>query len=356
MNDALSPWQKRLQTEFIRGPIAHLAVVGTTGTGKTTVFRWLIDGFWEQSPSKRPTIVYFDIGKSSEILVLAAGLSSPAPLNIILPRTMDLEIEPAEGVNLDIKKSYIRAPGDVWESLIRSRINIICIEPFIRRPQEFTPVITAIFRELIDRAHEMRLPVPLRIFYDEINGVVPGKGLAINKQHAQCGAEIQFCVERIRSMGIGLIGSTQGWTACRKGIRQHFDWQISLRGSVFERGRLSRFNNLFEKLIAGQAIIVYPDKIFSDRLDIPFYGDGPEYGTCRYTGKLTQRDDPRYQEGWMTIAQFLGMPEEVADDDDTEPPEEETDDSEPPGVSYDALAALLDEKTLREFRNYGTYI
>jgi len=345
----MSKWQRRLQADFIRGPIAHMAVVGTTGTGKTTIFRWLIDGFWEQK--NHPTIVYFDIGKSSEILVLGAGLSSPAPLNIILPRTMDLEIEPAEGVTLDIRKSFISAPGEVWDALIRSRINIVCIEPFIRRPQEFTPVITAIFRELIDRAHEMRLPVPMRLFYDEINAIVPGKGLAINTRHSQCGAEIQFCVERIRSMGIGLVGSTQGWTSCRKGIRQHFDWQISLRGAVFERGRLSRFNSVFEKLIAGQAIIVYPDKIFSDRMEIPFYGDGPEYGICRYSGKLTTRDDPRYQEGWMRVNVFLGLPDEVDDEDPELLAGDDSEDPRPAQVSVDALAGLLDEETLKEFNS-----
>lgn len=339
-----NPWVRRLRTEFLQAKIQHCMVVGTTGSGKTTVLRYLADGFLECS--KRNTIVWFDSGKSHEILTLAAGLSSPHPLNLIIPRTMDVEIVPAEGYEFDIRKSFVREPGEVWEKLIRSRINVIMIEPYNRRADKFAKIIKQIFSELIENAFEYRLPVPLRLFYDELNKIVPGKGHALNAEHAAAGADVEYSTETIRSLGVGLVGSTQGWTDCRKGVREHFTWQIVKRGTEFSRGRMSKFNAVFEKLPEENAIIVYPNKIFSDAIRIPFYGDGEEFGSVRYIGKLTTRDDRRYEDGWMTINEFLGLPDEgeeaeLGDDEDM---------GGEPALSPDLLT-LLDPGTLQSLKN-----
>jgi len=272
-------WLRRFRLEYLQGKIAHLWVIGTTGSGKTTVLRWVADGFLECAP--RNTIVWFDSGKSSEILVLAAGLSRPHPLNIILPETMDVDIQPAEGYTFDIRKSFVKEPGEVWKKLIRSRINIVMIEPFNRRADKFAPIIKQIFSELVDNAAEYVLPVPIRVFYDEFNKVIPGKGCALNAEHSAVGADVEYSVEMLRSLGVGFVASTQGTTDCRKGIRDHFTYQIGKRGAEFNKGRISRFNSLFEKLPEEQAIIVFQDKVFSDPIVIPFYGDGEEYGTVR---------------------------------------------------------------------------
>lgn len=308
------PWLRRFRLEYLQAKIAHLMGVGTTGSGKTTVLRWTADGFLECAPKN--TIVWFDSGKSSEILVLAAGLSRPHPLNIILPETMDVDIQPAEGYTFDIRKSFVKEPGEVWKKLIRSRINIVMIEPFNRRADKFAPIIKQIFSELVDNAAEYVLPVPIRVFYDEFNKVVPGKGCALNAEHSAVGADVEYSVEMLRSLGVGFVASTQGTTDCRKGIRDHFTYQIGKRGAEFNKGRISRFNSLFEKLPEEQAIIVFQDKVFSDPIVIPFYGDGEEYGTVRYIGKLTTRDDRRYQEGWMTINEFLGIPDDVPQEEE----------------------------------------
>jgi len=340
------PWVRRLRTDFLQAKIQHCMVAGTTGSGKTTVLRYLADGFLECS--KRNTIVWFDSGKSHEILTLAAGLSSPHPLNLILPRTMDVEIVPAEGYEFDIRKSFVKEPGEVWEKLIRSRINIVMIEPFNRRADKFAKIIKQIFSELIENAFEYRLPTPLRLFYDEFNKIVPGKGHALNAEHAATGADVEYSTETIRSLGVGLVGSTQGWTDCRKGVREHFTWQIVKRGCEFTRGRMSKFNSVFEKLPEENAIIVYPNKIFSDPIHIPFYGDGEEYGSVRYVGKLTTRDDRRYEDGWMTINEFLGLPDEVEEAEVAG--DEEDPGGEPAPLSPDLLT-LLDPGTIQGLKN-----
>jgi len=337
------PWVRRLRTGFLQAKIQHCMVVGTTGSGKTTALRYLADGFLECA--KRNTIAWFDPGKSHEVLVLAAGLSSPHPLNLIIPRTMDVEIEPADGYEFDIRKSWVSEPGDVWQKLIRSRVNVIMIEPFNRRADKFAPIIRQIFSELIENAFEYRLPTPLRVFYDEFNKVVPGKGHALSPEHARTGADVEYSIESIRSLGVGMIGSTQGWTDCRKGVREHFTWQVVKRGSEFARGRLSRFNSLFEKLSEEYAYIVYPNRIFSDPIRIPFYGDGEEFGSVRYIGKLTTRDDRRYEDDWMTINEFLGLP----DDPDLDDAGDE--DGQGPGPLSPELLTLLDPATIQSLKH-----
>lgn len=344
------PWIKRFRKEFLQAKIKHACVVGTTGSGKTTVMRWMVDGFMETAP--RNTIVWFDPGKSHEVLTLAAGLSHPHPLNIILPATMDVEITPAEGYEFDIRKSFVKEPGEVWQKLIHSRINVVMIEPFNRRADKFAKIIKQIFSELVDNAAEYNLPVPLRVFYDEFNKVVPAKGKALSAEHAAAGADVEYSVEMIRSLGVGFVASMQGWTDCRKGVRDHFTIQVGKRGSEFTRGRISKYNSLFEGLPEEKAILIYENKTYSDRITVPFYGDGKEFGIVRYKGKLTTRDDRRYQEGWMTINEFLGLPE--ADEEEPEE-EEETEEDDDAGtapkrrLSRD-LISLLDDTTLRELK------
>ncbi len=337
-------WIRRFRRDYLQAKVKHSMTVGTTGSGKTTALRWIADGFLECAPKN--TLVWFDSGKSSEILVLAAGLSRPHPLNIILPETMDVDIQPANGYIFDIRKSFVREPGAVWSKLIRSRINIVMIEPFNRRADKFAPIIRQIFSELVDNAAEYALPVPIRIFYDEFNKVVPGKGCALNAEHSAVGADVEYSVEMLRSLGVGFVASSQGSTDCRKGVRDHFTIQIGKRGAEYSKGRLSRFNSLFEKLPEEHAIVVFEDKLFSDPIVIPFYGDGEEYGTARYIGKLTTRDDRRYQEGKLTINEFLGLPDDVeeegADDGDVQV-------SDPPALSSDLLE-LLDPWTVEQIK------
>jgi hypothetical protein len=339
-------WLRRFRIDYLQAKIAHLMVIGTTGTGKTTTLRWVADGFLECA--KKNTLVWFDSGKSHELLVLAAGLSNPHPLNIILPETMDVDIQPVNGYEFDIRKSFIREPGEVWQKLVHSRINIVMIEPFNRRADKFAKIVKQIFSDLVDNAAEYSLPTPIRVFYHEFNKVVPGKGCALNPEHAAVGADVEYSVETLRSLGVGFVGSTQGWTDCRKGVRSHFDWQIGKSGAEFSHGRIAKFNSLFEKLSAEQAIIIYPDKTFSDQIRVPFYGDGEEFGTVRYIGKLTTKDDRRYQDGWMTINEFLGLPEDEPAPEE-EDLEEDPDTGEPRALSPDLLN-LLDPSTVAQLR------
>lgn len=325
---SLAGWLDKLLDDFIKGKTQHLMNQGVTGSGKTTVLRFILDGFLEY---RHYTNVWFDLGKSSEILVLAVGLSQGHPLNIILPRTMDIEIE-APGHDLDIKKSFIDHPEDCWKKIQKGRLNIICIEPFIRDPKIYTPVIARVFDELIELAHDYEIPIPLNVYVDEFNLICPAKGKALSKAHAEAGRKVKYNIERVRSLGIRFIASCQGWTEVMKGCREHFIWQIGLMGTVIPTGRVSRYQSIFDKLTPGRGIILYPDNSFSDVITFPFYGDGEDFGTVRYIGKLTTPDDRRYQEGWITISEFLHIEKRELPEEKPEPEETDID-----------LTELLDE-------------
>ena len=283
-------WQELFSRQFLKKPGEHLLVLGITGGGKTQDLMWLLEGILHEAPKE--TILWNDSGKSDELL-LVAQLS---PINIILPEGTDIDIK-AENINYI--KSWFTDPKEVWYNLKKGYVNVLCVEPFIRKPVYFTPIITAIFSELIDLAHDYKVPVPLSIFYDEFHLVAPAKGHAFSKNHASFGAEIQYNIERLRSLRVRFIASTHHWHKLRKGVRSSFNWFMINRGGSFssdEQPKLSRYNKLYEKMSVEEAILAFPNKTFSDKMSIPFYGEGSDFGRVRYIGKLQTKSDQQKTE------------------------------------------------------------
>jgi hypothetical protein len=67
------------------------------------------------------------------------------------------------------------------------------------------------------------------------------------------------------------------------------------RGGSFtssEQPRLSRYNKKFETLENNEAIIAFPDKVFTDIMEIPYYGEGWQHGSIYYSGKITPQNSP----------------------------------------------------------------
>lgn len=316
-------WLSKFRNECLQVPGQHILATGTTGTGKTQALYWVVEGLTVEAPKE--TIVYFDSGKSSEIAVL----SQFKPLNIIIPESMDVEIE---GENIDYRITEISEPADAWTHLYRNRINVVCVEPYIRDPEKFTPVVSQMFTELINLAHEYRIKTPMTVAYDEMNIIAPGKGYAFSPEHAKFGATIQWNIERLRSLGIRFLGSSQGFTQLRLGVRKHFHWHIAKNGTIFKEGRLMRYNQLFEGLRRDQAILIYPENYFSDVLTMPYYGEGEALGRVRYVGSLTEPNDKRYDPDRITLHKFLGKPD----------PEEA---AETPAPDLSEVLNLLDDDT-----------
>jgi len=333
----IDSWQKKFKHECLKRPGQHIMVIATTGFGKTNVLQFITEGLVETARAE--TIVYFDSGKSSEFLVLGQF----APLNVIVPRTMNLDIDAED---MDIRIRYMDQATDVWDLLVKSRINIVCVEPYADEPETFTPVVIKMFRNLIRRAKSYDLPVPLTIIYDEFNNIAPGKNNAHSPEHNRLGAVMQFNVEKLRSFGIRFVGSTQGWTDVRKGMRKHFHWTFAKNGAQFTEGRMARYNAIFESLAENEGILVYPDQKYSDVISFPYYGEGSDLGTVRYAGELRRRADPDREEERITLEDFLGIKEEPKEE---EPKEEE---AGSPEFSLPAILELLDDATREEVIAY----
>lgn len=334
----IESWQKKFKHECLKRPGQHIMVVATTGFGKTNVLQFVTEGLAETARGE--TIVFFDSGKSSEFLVLGQF----APLNVIVPKSMSIDII-AEG--MDIRIRYMDKATDVWDLLVKSRINIVCIEPYTDDPEAFVPIVIKMFRTLIRKAKAYELPVPLSIIYDEFNNLAPGKNNAHSPEHNRLGAVMQFNVEKLRSFGIRFVGSTQGWTDVRKGMRKHFHWTFAKNGAQFTEGRMARYNTIFESLAENEGILVYPDQKFSDVIHFPYYGEGEDYGTVRYAGELKPRSDPDRDPDRISLEDFLGIIEaEPTEDDETSA------DIAAPELSIPAVLELLDDATREEVMVY----
>jgi hypothetical protein len=271
-------WIIRFTREFLKKPGEHLIEIGITGSGKTQGLYWILDGLLHNS--KDETIVWFDTGKSAEILTLA----TMGPLNIIIPYGTKINID-FKGV-ADIVFVEFDDPKTIWKKLIPGRINVVCLEPFILNPTVYTKVFMKLFQELIKLAHEYAVPIPMAIIADEFHRVAPSKGNALDFKQMAMGAIVQHNLERLRSLHIRFVVSTHGWMKIRAGVRNSFNWIMPRRGAHFsgDQPKLNRFNPLFEKLNTNQGVITFPTKIFTDVINFPLYGVGEDLGTVRYVG------------------------------------------------------------------------
>jgi hypothetical protein len=300
----LIPWQQKLFNEFIMVPGEHGLETGNTGSGKTTLMYWLLDGFL-QARNKLPpeaweTLVWFDRGKSSEVLQLV----KMAPVRLLIPESCDVDInffEQEDIQHFDVEKRYFQDPGEVWNLLDRDHINVLCLQRFILHPSLVAPTTAKLFEALILKALNYDLKPSgysysqlkgknprIAIFIDELNNIAPSRGQGFSGDQ-QAGAILQHNAEQLRSQNVRLVASSHGWRKLRPGIRSSFQFLISLRGANYpsnEQPKLYRFNRLFEKLEPGQAIIAFPTKTFTDKIHIPWYGKGEDLGYIRYLGHL----------------------------------------------------------------------
>jgi hypothetical protein len=183
-------WLSRFEKEFLRKPGEHLLEVGITGSGKTQGLYWIVDGIVNVGEE---AVVWFDIGKQNEIAVL----SKFRPLKIFHPyecrvivRGIDVEFKPFDLVD------------EIWLELDSSKINVVCLEPFIDDPEVYSNIMGVIFKRLVRLSHHGEIFTPLSIFIDEFHNIAPGRGQGLSEKHHRIGAYVQKNVERLRSLRI----------------------------------------------------------------------------------------------------------------------------------------------------------
>lgn len=294
--EQMSRDEYKFYRQYVSVPGQHAIVVGPTGVGKTNLLLWMLQAqllHRTKIPMKQwETIVWFDIGKSSEILNICCSLQ--APCRLIIPEMMDVHVELFDPDNTycEIEKVWITDETEIWQNLSRDRVNIICFEGFIREIDRMVPFIKRTFNSLINQAldYKLRHITPMSIYYDEFHNICPSKGNAASQDIFKHGGDIQLNIEKLRSQGVRFNASCHKWSELRSGVRNAFMFILCMRGANFpgsEQPKLFRFNRKFEKLQTGHVMIAFPGKILSDDITLPFYARGHDFGYVYYRGKLS---------------------------------------------------------------------
>jgi hypothetical protein len=273
-------WANVLAKNFFSVSGEHGLIVGATGTGKTQGLYYIVYGIREFNPEE--TIVWFDCGKSAEILRLVTEFGETT---IHIKRFHRVEIRTKDKSILDrIHFKEYRTSEQMWAGLVKGHINVISIEPFFQDPGEYAGALADTFKSLIFLARKYKLLVPMAIFIDEAHLIAPSPGLVLNSTHDRAAVWFQRNVEMLRSLGVRIVATTQGWEKIRKGVRSSIGWVFVKRGCNFlnDRPRLAKYNALWMLLHDDQWIVVFPDSTYSNPLPVEFYGDGKDLGTVLY--------------------------------------------------------------------------
>lgn len=280
----------RFGRECLAKPGEHILISGYTGSGKTTTMFYLYDGLGEFA---KDTKVWFDSMKSEEALTLL----TMGPIRFLVPKGCMLSIKINDEMKNKIHPYEIVEMSDYlnpWKDLRADWSNVICLSAYLVDPSLYAATMGAVFTNLIWLAHKKKIITPMTIFFDEIHNIAPSNGHAYDHKHTKAGLVVQHNVERLRSMGIRIIGSTQGNYKLRKGVRSCFNWLIVKRGTTFYRGEESKlydFNPKWGKLDNLQMVIVFPDRVFSNPLKIKFYTRGSDVGVMDYDGEIVRLED-----------------------------------------------------------------
>lgn len=284
----ITDWRAKLRDECLKVPGTHLLELGITGSGKTQGLYYLLEGLKKFT---RDNIIWFDSGKSSEWL----NLLQFGDVNVMLPYGCKYKIDDQVS-----EKSYTELPNhivgehqfknidEIWLDINKKAINVVMIEPFIVDPVVYTYFTGKLYDRLIRLAHDYQIQTPLTIFYDEFHRIAPGQGHGLNDRHYSYGAIIQHNIERLRSLGVRFMASSQGWTKIRKGVRSAFTWHLIKRGAMYERDqpKLARFNAHWETLRNSQGVLVNDVRRYSDDMKLDYYGDGNRWGRTYYYGEF----------------------------------------------------------------------
>lgn len=283
-------WQTKFLRECLSVPGGHIGIYGITGGGKTTAMYWLAEGL---RMATGETLVWMDIGKKSE----SSTLLMLGPVRFIIPSGMEFIIEPGKDFNGGVKLDgqpfkvyeheivYIDDPADPWQHIRKGWINVVCIYPYIIDPQIYAEVVSKMFDKLIRYAHYEKIVTPMTIFIDEFHVLAAGSTHGLSGKHYSAGAMIQLNIDKLRATGIRIIGSSQGITKLRKGVRSAFNWIIIKRGANFrpdDEPKLHAFNPKWQTLEDNQLIIVFPTKLYSDIIEVMYYPRGEEIAHLRY--------------------------------------------------------------------------
>ena len=280
-------WINMFRRDFVNKFGQHMLICGITGSGKTQAMFWVVDEI--NAAETKETILWFDTGKSDVLRGSTEFLTLLAfdDLNVLVPEGCNIEIKNEEVAEL-VKIRHFNVKN-FWDKLDRKRINVATIEPFLKTdPVLYGKIFVELFKQLIEKAHNLSIKTPMAIFFDEFHRICPPRPQeAISRKHYMIGNILQMNIERLRSLGIRFVASTHGMTKMRSAVRSSFQWRLYKRyiGGLTDEDRMKDYKALVMRLKEDEAIIVYPNGTFSDILSLPFYGYFG--GFVSYEGELS---------------------------------------------------------------------
>lgn len=282
-------WQKHIKSLFFQKSGEHALVGGTTGSGKTQTLFFMVKSLVEYH--KKEIIIWFDVGKTSEVLRLADFRD----IIFFVPAGCTIDIAFNPGFEQYLEKIDYREYSsfkEFLELIEKDKINILCIKPFEKSADEYAKKISEFFKVLIKEALSYHLEesgkTPMALIFDEMQWIAPGHGHALNEAHTDASKDVQLNIDTLRSQMIRFIGATQNWTKIRAGVRDACSWIFIKRGLTFTRQdewRLSRYNLKWQMLPTEHTVVAFPNRNFSDYIELPYFGEGGDIGKIYYRMK-----------------------------------------------------------------------
>ena len=210
------------------------------------------------------------------------------PVNFLFPTRRGVRVEIFDKNKKSVyPESYYEflSISEIFSHIDKEKINVLCLSPYFPDPEEYAIVITEFFKDLIKIAKKGTIPTPLAIFLDEFQMIAPAQGQALNEQHSIGGRWMQRNLDQLRSIGIRIVAAAQSWKKVRQGVRTSFGIIMIRQGAEFpsnEIKRLSSANDTWGALGREDAVFAFRNRMYSDPIRLPSYGDGGEVGTIEY--------------------------------------------------------------------------
>ena len=287
-------WE-RFDKEFLSTPGVHCLSLGQTGTGKTIksfkLIEWLL--------KKGETVVYFDTGKSGEILPLL-GLGKP--IHCIIPDengcscSMSFRQSP---VSIDF--DYVKEAGRTWTCIQLGKINVLGFRNFFVDAQPKAKYGSDLVHSLVIAARRQKMPNPMTLVIDEFHELCPSYGLMENKYLKESASRTTVALKTLRSEGIRIIAIDQAWNDIFSNARRQFSFILASRAPSFgkDAGRLASYP--FHDLTVEYGRMIFPQREWAGVWKFHMYYPPPG-SWVNYSGEVVQHVPKRtVVETWQKV-------------------------------------------------------
>ena len=284
------------EKEFLKGAGMHLLGLGQTRTGKTQKAYQIVK--WQMN--RGDTIVWFDSGKSGEILPLCA---LGWPINIITPAGTTVKVEGSTG-RVDYSSPSLER--EFWNEIRPRTINIFSFRRAFRDVVDLSRYGANIMKGLVDASYdEIPLPTPLSVHIDEFASVCPSFNLMENPYQKAMASRVSLALKNLGSMGIKICAYDQSWRDIYPNARRQFPFLMLCRnpGLGQDAGLPDRYRNSFSNLKVDSANIVFPWREWKGAWKFRYF-PLPDNMNVRYSGQVLSRPShskKRVVETWQKV-------------------------------------------------------